>query len=110
MQPTSGALGVARNDANTARAHAEVEITAWPSPGKRATVELESVCAAYRPHWAPVFASNVPDMTSVGMALTVIARCEIGALGTFQMRQSSAQKVNWGGCRRTEVGYDGKAC
>ena len=45
-QATSGAVGVARKDANTARAHAELEIPAWPIPENRAPVELESVCAA----------------------------------------------------------------
>ncbi len=82
-QAVRGALGAARNDANTRCAQGEASVTKWPIPGNWRSVELGSVRAPTRAQLVGVTASKRPASGSVGIVLGVAARCCAGALGTF---------------------------
>jgi hypothetical protein len=84
-----GALGVARNDANTRCAQGDASVTKWPIPAKSAAVELGSVRAAIRAQLVGVMPSKLPESSRVGIVLVVAARCSAGAFGTGHTRQEA---------------------
>jgi hypothetical protein len=84
-----GALGVARNDANTRCAQGDASVTKWPIPAKSAAVELGSVRAAIRAQLVGVMPSKLPESSRVGIVLVGAARCSAGAFGTGHTRQEA---------------------
>ena len=88
-QAVLGALGVARNDANTCCAQGDLSVTKWPIPAKSAAVELGSVRAAIRAQFVGVMPSKLPESSRVGIVLIVAARCSAGAFGTGHTRQEA---------------------
>jgi hypothetical protein len=90
-QAVLGALGVARNDANTCCAQGDWSVTKWPIPAKSAAVELGSVRAAIRAQLVGVTGSKLPESSRVGIVLVVAARCSAGACGTGHTRQKAGR-------------------
>ena len=66
-QAVVGALGFARNDANTFCAQGDETVTAWPIPGNRRTVELGSFRAALRAQLVGSTESKPPESSRVGI-------------------------------------------
>ena len=63
-----GALGVARNDANTCCAQGDARVTKWPIPANSASVELGSVRFAVRAQLVGVMPSKLPASSKVAQA------------------------------------------
>ena len=70
MQDVSGASGSARKDTITARAQGDQGETKCPMPGTLMMVALDSFAAAASAPASDVNVSKVPEMSSVGMALS----------------------------------------
>lgn len=102
-QAVSGALVVARKDANTCCAQGDETVTAWPTPGNSRSVELGSVCAASRAQLVGVTASKLPASSRVGIVLGVAARCSAGAFGIFHSLHWSAMYGHMQGGREHRV-------
>ena len=91
-QEISGAFGSARKDTITAWAQGDQGETICPMPGTLMMVALDNFTAAAFAPASDVNVSKVPEMSSVGMALSTGWCMASGAAGNFQTSRQSSLK------------------